>query len=331
MTKTDSIYLLLKNLYLRRYYSLQILLHFTIWYRRNLLPRNINQATDLGAANGIEQNRRRVSENNMPMICKRKLAILQNQSHKTRGNINLQKIEQITIFILWHKILISKASQLCRQVIWIVSSHSNPKRKINIYFEMPLHNWSLITIGLQRERRRFEKQPSQTMVSGAYAVFSLPSLDLYCTPLIVPFSSSSEVTVPCSSLTLQEIETEHTKISISIHQPITRNTELKYRWQISDERVHLTLHLNAKVNICRRVLEKYNVWLELLLGKGISLLPHSLNEAAIVKASPRYIRVKFFQWIREPSVLSILEKGIAIHSLCINLFNAVCSIKIYFP
>lgn len=46
------------------------------------------------------------------------------------------------------------------------------------------------------------------MVRGAYAVSTLPSLVLYCTPLIVPFSSSKEVTVPCSNRTLEKIEKE---------------------------------------------------------------------------------------------------------------------------
>ena len=59
-----------------------------------------------------------------------------------------------------------------------------------------------LTLGLQRERRKFEKQPSQTIVRGANAANSRPSLVLYCTPLIVPFSSSREVTVPCSKRTL---------------------------------------------------------------------------------------------------------------------------------
>ena len=58
-------------------------------------------------------------------------------------------------------------------------------------------------------------------------LFSPPFLDLYCTPLIVPFVSSSEVTVPCSNLTLQEMDTDH-------HQ-ITRNTELKHGGRINDE------------------------------------------------------------------------------------------------
>ena len=35
------------------------------------------------------------------------------------------------------------------------------------------------TLGLQRERRKLEKQPSHTMVSGAYDLSSCPSLVLY--------------------------------------------------------------------------------------------------------------------------------------------------------
>jgi len=68
-----------------------------------------------------------------------------------------------------------------------------------------------------------------------------------------------------------------------------------------------------------------------ILGKGSSLLPHSLYEASIVEASSRYIRLKFFQWVRKLSVLSILEKGIAIHLLCINFLNTICNTNMYFP
>jgi hypothetical protein len=73
----------------------------------------------------------------------------------------------------------------------------------------------ILTLGLQRERRKFEKQPSQTIVRGAYAVNSWPSLFLYCTPLIVPFSSSREMTDPCSKFTLQILKKEkhHLKLN----------------------------------------------------------------------------------------------------------------------
>ena len=36
----------------------------------------------------------------------------------------------------------------------------------------------ILTLGVQRERRKFEKQPSHTMVKGAYAVIVSPSLVL---------------------------------------------------------------------------------------------------------------------------------------------------------
>ena len=61
----------------------------------------------------------------------------------------------------------------------------------------------IFTLGSQRERRKFEKQPSQTIVSGAHAVSSSPFLALSCTPLIVPFTSSKDVTVPSSNRTLE--------------------------------------------------------------------------------------------------------------------------------
>jgi len=49
---------------------------------------------------------------------------------------------------------------------------------------------------LQRLRRKFEKQPSHTIVSEAEAANSWPAFVLYSTPLIVPFSSTRDVTVP---------------------------------------------------------------------------------------------------------------------------------------
>jgi hypothetical protein len=62
----------------------------------------------------------------------------------------------------------------------------------------------ILTLGLQRDRRRFEKQPSQTIVNGAYAPNSVAALVLYCNPLKVPFSSMRDVTVPRSNLTLKK-------------------------------------------------------------------------------------------------------------------------------
>ena len=56
-----------------------------------------------------------------------------------------------------------------------------------------------------RNRRKFEKQPSHTMVREACATISVPLLFLYRTPLIVPFSLIREVTVPRSNFTLNNI------------------------------------------------------------------------------------------------------------------------------
>jgi len=53
-------------------------------------------------------------------------------------------------------------------------------------------------------RRKFEKHPSHTIVSEAEAANSWPAFVLYSTPLILPFSSTRDVTVPCSSLTLHK-------------------------------------------------------------------------------------------------------------------------------
>ena len=61
----------------------------------------------------------------------------------------------------------------------------------------------MFTFGEQNDLLRLEKQPSQTIVRGAYAFNSSPLLVLYRTPLTVPFSSSKEVTVPCSNHTLE--------------------------------------------------------------------------------------------------------------------------------
>ena len=61
-----------------------------------------------------------------------------------------------------------------------------------------------------------------------------------------------------------------------------------------------------------------------LLRQGCGLLAHPLNEASIVKAPPRHIRVKFFQGIGESSILSILKKSITIHSLGINFIHTIC-------
>lgn len=54
---------------------------------------HIDQAPNLGATNRVEQNGRRVRQNNVSVIRVRKLAILQVQDHtnKMRHNIYLQR------------------------------------------------------------------------------------------------------------------------------------------------------------------------------------------------------------------------------------------------
>lgn len=55
---------------------------------------HIDQAANLGATNRVEQNGRRVRQNNVSVIRVRKLAILQVQDHtnKMRHNIYLQRM-----------------------------------------------------------------------------------------------------------------------------------------------------------------------------------------------------------------------------------------------
>ena len=120
------------------------------------------------------------------------------------------------------------------------------------------HNF---TLGSQRERRKFEKQPSHTIVSGAQAVISSPFLALYMTPLTVPFTSSRDVTVPSSNLTLQSTKKI---IRISILQFLQMECERRGG----------------------------------LLGQSRSFFTHPLNETSIVKASSSHIRIKAFQGIR---------------------------------
>lgn len=67
------------------------------------------------------------------------------------------------------------------------------------------------TLELQRVRLKFEKQPSHTIVRGAQVLISSPVLVLYCTPLIVPFSSRRDVTVPCTKVTLKKMWISDTK------------------------------------------------------------------------------------------------------------------------
>ncbi|KAK4438550.1 hypothetical protein Salat_0189400 [Sesamum alatum] len=50
--------------------------------------------------------------------------------------------------------------------------------------------------------------------------------------------------------------------------------------------------------------------IETLLRKRCSFLTHSLYEASITKAPPRYIKMKFLQRIRASSGFSVLEQGI---------------------
>ena len=61
-----------------------------------------------------------------------------------------------------------------------------------------------------------------------------------------------------------------------------------------------------------------------LLGQSCGLLTHPLNEAPIVEAPSRHVRVKFFQGVGESSILPILKKGITVHSLRVNIIYTIC-------
>jgi hypothetical protein len=184
------------------YCSFQIASHFTIRNGRYFLSRNIYQTANLSAANRIKQDWRWICPNIMSMICIWKVAVFQHQRNKTRWDINYAKGKI--------KFQLARKIKLCKLNSYVVE-------KVICYFNISTqdHKTStkglfcnlatlILTLGLQRDRRRFEKQPSQTIVNGAYAPNSVAALVLYCTPLIVPFSSMRVVTVPCSNLTLKK-------------------------------------------------------------------------------------------------------------------------------
>lgn len=133
----------------------------------------------------------------MPIIFKWKIAVLKDQANKTGRNIYLQKNIKT-----WFNFL--ELSGLCESLYQYWQGKTYRRAQL-LTAEKFWYKYSL-TLGLQSDRRKFEKQPSHTIVKGAYAVSSSPALVLYCTPLIVPFSSSREVTVPCSNRTLAPIK-----------------------------------------------------------------------------------------------------------------------------
>ena len=158
------------------YCSFQIASHFTIRNGRYFLSRNIYQTTNLSAANRIKQDWRWICQNKMSMICISKVAVFQHQHNKTRWDINYAK----------------GRIKLCKLNSYVVE-------KVICYFNISTqdHKTStkglfcnlatlILTLGLQRDRRRFEKQPSQTIVNGAYAPNSFAALVLYCTPFNSP-------------------------------------------------------------------------------------------------------------------------------------------------
>ena len=184
------------------YCSFQIASHFTIRNGRYFLSRNIYQTANLSAADRIKQDWRWICQNKMSMICISKVAVFQHQLNKTRWDINYAKGKI--------KFQLARKIKLCKLNSYVVE-------KVICYFNISTqdHKTStkglfcnlatlILTLGLQRDRRRFEKQPSQTIVNGAYAPNSVAALVLYCTPLIVPFSSMRDVTVLCSNLTLKK-------------------------------------------------------------------------------------------------------------------------------
>ena len=184
------------------YCSFQIASHFTIRNGRYFLSRNIHQTANLSAANRIKQDWRWICQNIMSMICIWKVAVFQHQRNKTQWDINYAKGK--IKFQLARKIKLCKLNSYAVEKVTCYFNSSTQDHKTSTKGLFCNLATLILTLGLQRDRRRFEKQPSQTIVNGAYAPNSVAALVLYCTPLKVPFSSMRVVTVPCSNLTLKK-------------------------------------------------------------------------------------------------------------------------------
>jgi hypothetical protein len=130
----------------------------------------------------------------MSMICISKVAVFQHQHNKTRWDINYAK----------GKIKLCKLNSYVVEKVICYFNSSTQDHKTSTKGLFCNLAALILTLGLQRDRRRFEKQPSQTIVNGAYAPNSVAALVLYCNPLKVPFSSMRDVTVPRSNLTLKK-------------------------------------------------------------------------------------------------------------------------------
>jgi len=58
-------------------------------------------------------------------------------------------------------------------------------------------------------------------------------------------------------------------------------------------------------------------------GKSSSFFSHPLDKTPIVEAPPSHIGIKFFQGIRQSSILSVLEESVSKHVLSINFLHAI--------